>query len=345
VFYRDRALLAMPFDAKRLRANGPPVRVLDNVQVDMYGSPLAALSAAGSLTYVAQGMNVARLVWVSRDGTEQRASDSSGLFTLPSVSPDGRRVAVAENGDLCVLDTARAAVTRLTLGTSAANSWPTWTPDGTRLLFRTMTGLQWIDANGSGRSEAIAGTSVLDYPTSVSPDGGTLAFVRQRPDTSGDIYLATLRGEPNLRPFVNSPAYEGGGQFSPDGRWIAYSSNESGQMEVYVRPFPAGDRKWMVSSGGGTQPRWTKQGAEIVFRNGNRMMAVGVSTNPEFTLGPPTLIFERQYAFGVALTAANFDVSPDGQRFIMIKADEGSTGLSLVLNWVEELKAKVPTTR
>jgi len=290
-------------------------------------------------------MNVNRLFWVSRDGTEQRASDSSGLFTLPSFSPDGRRIAVAENGDLCVLDTARGAITRLSLGESAANSWPTWTPDGNQLVFRTITGLQWIDANGSGRSGTIAGTSVLDYPTAVSPDGSTLAFIRQRPDTSGDIYLASLRGEPNLRPFLNSPAYEGGGQFSPDGRWIAYSSNESGQMEVYVRPFPAGDRKWMVSSAGGLQPRWTKRGAEIVFRSGDKLMAVGLSTSPEFTLSPPRLLFERQYTYGVGLTSANFDVSQDGQRFIMVKRDEGSTGLSLVLNWIEELKAKVPVRR
>jgi serine/threonine-protein kinase len=343
VFCRDGALLAMPFDAKRLMATGPPVRVLEGVQVDMYGAPLVALSAAGSLAYVAEGTNANRLVWVSRSGAEQQASDSSGLYTLPSIAPDGRRIAAAEGGDLCVLDPARAAMMRLTLGTSGANSWPTWTPDGNRLVFRTLTGLRWIDANGSGQSEAIAGTSVLDYPTSVSPDGSTLAFIRQTPITGGDVYLAALSGEPNLRPVLNGPAYEGGAQFSPDGRWLAYSSNESGEMEVYVRPFPSGDRKWLVSSGGGSQPRWTKHGSEIVYRNGKKMMAVGVSTHPQLTLSPPTLLFERRYAFGVGLTAPNYDVSQDGQRFIMIKADEGSAGLRLALNWSEELKAKVPT--
>ena len=185
---------------------------------------------------------------------------------------------VTSSGDLWILDLARKTFPRLTSNATAGNSYPVWTPDGTRVVFRTLTGLAWIAADGSGRSEAIAGTSANDIPTSVSPDGETLAFLRMNGETSADIYGLSLRGEPNPRPVVKGPAYEGGAQFSPNGRWLAYVSDESGQPQVYVRPFPGpGGPVIPVSTQGGTQPRWSRNGKELFYRTENRMMVVDVT--------------------------------------------------------------------
>ena len=124
---------------------------------------------------------------------------------------------------------------------------------------------------------------------------------------------------------------------------MAYASDESGQMQVYVRPFPGPDKKWPVSTEGGTSPRWNQNGKELFYRNGNTMMAVDVATRPELALSSPRVLFEQRYAYGTTLTAANYDVSPDGQRFLMVKDEPGVSRLNLVLNWTEELKRLVPT--
>src|SRR5262249_37087332 len=171
------------------------------------------------------------------------------------------------------------------------------TPDGKNVVFRTRTGLYSIDAEGSGRFQAITGTSVGDIPSSISPDGETLAFNRQTADTSSDVDALSLRGEPHPRAVVKTPAFEGGAEFSPDGRWLVYASDESGQMQVYVRPFPGPDRKWPVSTEGGTSPRWNKNGREVFYRNGNKMMAVDVAISPELELSSPRLLFEQRYAY------------------------------------------------
>jgi Tol biopolymer transport system component len=177
----------------------------------------------------------------------------------------------------------------------------------------------------------------------VSPDGGTLAFVRFTADTSADVYVLSLKGEPQPHALLKGPAYEGGPQFSPDGRWLAYASNESGQFQVYVRPFPSPDRSWPVSTQGGTQPRWNRDGKELFYRIGNKMMVVDVTTSPDLALSTPRLLFEQRYAYGVSVTTPNYDVSPDGQRFVMVKDESGSGRLNVVLNWTEELKRLGPT--
>jgi Tol biopolymer transport system component len=176
----------------------------------------------------------------------------------------------------------------------------------------------------------------------VSHDGEQLVFVRLSPDTTGDIYVASLRGDPQIRPILNTPAYEGSGRLSPDGRWIAYSSNESGRMEVVITPFPQADRKAQVSSEGGTQPVWNPNGREIFYRSGTKMMSVAVSTSPDLVLSTPRLLFDLRYAFGTGITIANYDVSSDGQRFVMVKDEPGAGRLNVVLNWSEELKRLVP---
>jgi serine/threonine-protein kinase len=186
---------------------------------------------------------------------------------------------------------------------------------------------------------------VADIPTSVSPDGETLAFIRTTAETSGDVYVLSLHGEPKPNAVVQTSAYDGGAQFSPDGHWMTYVSSESGSFQVYIRPFPGPDRKWLISTQGGTHPRWNPNGKELFYRNGNKMMAVDVSTKPDLVLSQPRLLFELRYSFGSAQSIANFDVSLDGQRFVMVKDESGSGRLNVVLNWFDELTRLAPTKR
>jgi eukaryotic-like serine/threonine-protein kinase len=343
VFFRDGALLGAPFDVDRLEVTGPVVRVLEHLAVGTtMDAPLATLSNAGSLTYAPSDAGTTRLVWVSREGVEQPITETPRRYQYPRLAPDGGRTVVAAAGDLWIQDMARATLTRLTSEQTVGNAFPVWTPDGTRVLFRTLTGLYWTAADGSGQPEAIAGSLSGDLPCSVSRDGDTLAFMRQNTQTSRDIYVLSLRGQFPPRPLVTTPAYDGGAQFSPDGHRMAYVSDESGQMQVYVRPFPGPDRRWPVSTQGGTQPVWNRNGKEIFYRIGNKMMVVEVSGGVDLTLSQPRQLFDQRYVFQ-NISLANYDVSPDGQRFVMVKDEAGSGRLNVVLNWTEELKRLVPT--
>jgi Tol biopolymer transport system component len=344
IFFRDGVLLAALFDADKLEVTGPAVAVLENMNLDALGNPMVGLSSAGALAYVASGNATKRLVWVSRQGVEQPITDISRPYQNPRLASDAHRIVVeVAGGDLWIQDTARATFTRVTSGETAGNTFAVWTPDARRIVFRTMTGLRWIDPDSGAGSQAILGTSVADIPSSISPDGHTLAFIRQAGESGGDIYTLSLEGDPQPHAVVKTPGYDGGPQFSPDGHWMAYVSNESGQFEVYLRPYPGPDRKKQVSTQGGTHPKWNRNGKELFYRVGNRMMVVDVSTSPDLTLSPPRVLFEQRYAFGSAQTIPNYDVSPDGQRFVMVKDDSASGRLNIILNWTEELKRLAPT--
>jgi serine/threonine-protein kinase len=341
VFYRDGGLLAAPFDTNRLQLTGSPTRVIENLPPTSINVPLVGASG-GTLVYAPTTLT-SRLVWVSRQGAEQSITETLRTYANPRVAPDGHRVLV-QAGDLWIQDVARATFTRLTSGEAvlSGGGFPVWAPDGSRIVFRTMGGLRWLAVDGGGRGEAISGTTSADYPGSISPDGARLLFVRLSPDTSGDLYLASLGGNSQTQAILKTPAYEGSARFSPDGKWIAYSSNESGQMEVFVRPYPAPDRKWQVSTQGGTQPVWNPNGKELFYRNSNKMMSVEVSAGADLRLSQPRVLFDRQYAFGSGITIPNYDVSPDGQRFAMIKDESSGTHLNVVLNWLRELQERVP---
>ena len=183
-------------------------------------------------------------------------------------------------------------------------------------------------------------------PYSFSLDGKWLAFAERDPETGVDLYLLSMEGEFDSEPLLQTPFHERDPAISPDGRWLAYSSNESGLDQVYVRPFPhVEEGKWQVSTGGGVGPGWGPQGRELFYRHGEAMMVVGVETEPTFTAGSPTVLFSRNYPVA---DRRNFDIAPDGQRFLMIKdveqTEEESARLEviIVLNWFEELKERVP---
>jgi dipeptidyl aminopeptidase/acylaminoacyl peptidase len=165
--------------------------------------------------------------------------------------------------------------------------------------------------------------------------------MRQNAQTSRDVYVLSLGDRSRPRPIVNTPTYEGGAQFSPDGHSMTYASDESGQMQVYVRAFAGPERRWQVSTQGGTQPLWSRTGKEIFYRIGNRMMVVDVSAGADLTLSPPRRLFEQRYVFQ-NVSLANYDLSADGEQFLMVKDEAGSGRLNVVLNWTEELKRLVP---
>jgi serine/threonine protein kinase/Tol biopolymer transport system component len=343
VFFRDGALLAATFDIERLEVTGPVVRVLENIAVGTtMDAPFAALSSAGSLAYAPSDAGTTRLVWVSRQGVEQPITDTARRYQYPRLASDGRRTVVAADGDLWIQDNARATFTRLTSEQTVGNAFPVWTPDGTRVLFRTLTGLYWTAADGSGHPQSIAGSVSGDFPCSVAPDGDTLAFMRQNAATSRDIYVLSLSRPSPPRVVVNTPGYDGGAQFSPDGHWMAYASDESGQMQVYLRPFPGPDRRWQVSTQGGTQPVWSRNGKEIFYRVANKMMVVDVAAGGDVSLSQPRQLFEQRYVFQ-NISLPNYDVSPGGERFVMVKDEAGSGRLNVVLNWTEELTRRTQT--
>ncbi len=145
-----------------------------------------------------------------------------------------------------------------------------------------------------------------------------------------------------MRPWLKTTAYEGGAQLSPDGKWLTYISNDSGQNEVYLRQFEGPDRRWTISTEGGTQPLWNPNGREIFYRSGDKMMAVEVATTPDIKLSSPRALFEQRYAFGSGITIANYDVAADGQRFIMVRDEPGAARLNVVLNWLSELGRVAP---
>jgi eukaryotic-like serine/threonine-protein kinase len=343
LFLRDNSVVAAHFDAESLAVSGPFVRVLENVAVDRFGGPLAAISDAGTLVYVSRLSANTGLVWSSRVGLEEPIMDPGGYYQHPRLSPNGQKILVTHDGDLWIRDASRKTFEKVTSNSTAVNGFSTWTPDGTRVVFQTQAGMAWMSMDGSGHVQPIAGTSSNDYPNSVSPIDGMLAFIHISGETSADIYTVSLDGDKKPHAILQSKAFEGAPQISPDGKWLAYVSDESGPFEVYVRPFPVGDRRSVVSTSGGTQPRWNRNGKEIFYRNGDKMMAVSlVSIDPDLRLSAPRLLFERHYAYGSSITTPNYDVSLDGQQFVMVKNQSDSWEFNVVLNWFEELRRLVP---
>jgi Tol biopolymer transport system component len=342
VFYRDGGLYAASFDARRLTVTGPPIEITAAVEQDSSGAPLAEISSAGSLVYRRAGAASAQLVWVTRQGIEQPVTDDPRAYLSPRLSRDSHRIVMGVGSELWIQDTLRSTFTRLTPQHSETASYPLWTPDGKQVVFRTPTGLRVIETDGSGRSRTIAGTTSGDFPSTISPDGTTLATARRTTEGLVDIYVVSISGDTAPHALVTGPAFEGGPQFSPDGRWLAYASNESGQFQVYLRRYPGPEGRWPVSTGGGTSPLWNHTGNELFYRSGNKMMAVSIATTPDATLSTPRVIFERPYAYGSTVALTNYDVSSDGQRFLMVKNDSGVGHLSVVLNWFSEVARLAP---
>ncbi|HEV8254005.1 MAG TPA: protein kinase [Vicinamibacteria bacterium] len=353
IYARTGSLLAAPFDADRLAVTGPAVPVLEDVRMDAKINGVAHfdLSASGSLVYVPRYPRPPErtLVWVDRRGGVSTLTPTRRAYSAPALSPDGRLLAVTVEGpndDVWVCGLAQETWTRLTFERDNAN--PVWSPDGRRVVFASnRTGglnLFWVPVNGSGAPAQITRDELNSWPTAVSRDGGMVAFATQREATGWDLRLAPLSGGDASRDLIVTRSFEDFADFSPDGRWLAYTSSESGRLEVYVRPYPEGGQKWPVSRDGGSDARWARSGRELFYRNGEKMIVVPVRTQPEFSAGVPQVLFQGR--FEASIFNHGYDVTPDGQRFVMVKPPEKQEPLRLVAipYWAEEMATRLRQT-
>jgi len=353
IYAQGSTLMAVPFDAQSLAVTGAAVPVVENVlQSPASGAAQYSISATGSLVYISGGVqaNQRKFVWVNRNGTEQPVAAPARAYLFPRVSPDGRRVAagIAESEtQVRVYDFSREALTKFTFEGNV-NLNAIWKPDGKRVAFQSAKAgvptIYWQKADGSGGLEQLTTSQFATVPMSWSPDGHVLAFIEVNPNTQRDIWMLHM-GDRKPEPFLRTKFDESVPHFSPDGHWLAYVSNASGRYEIYVQPYPGPGGKWLIWTEGGTEPTWNPNGREIFYRSGDKMMAVDIATQPSFAVGKPRVLFEGRYEHTPA-TSPNYDVSPDGQRFLMLKSSEqeavAPTQINVVLNWFEELKRRVP---
>jgi serine/threonine-protein kinase len=370
VFARKGTLFAAAFDRERVELVTRPEPVLEGVmsrtgnQAAGDGSAQFDVSHSGLLVYRAGSESAGQypMIWVDREGVASPALDQLGTYTDPRISPDGTKVAVSvisgSYNDIWVLDLERGALTRLTFG-GGSHYYPVWTPDSKYVTFSRdiddSTGVYMKRADGSGADvtliEPVTSTReggqriALASPCSWSPDGKTLAIHLMTEERGFDLSLVRIEddGEPGRpEPFLGTPHDEVFPAISPDGRLLAYQSNESGGWQIFVRPYPDTGGRWQVSVDGGLYPRWSSDGREIFFRSGSATMAVAVKREADgLAFERPQVLFEGNF---IDLTPfAAYDVDPSGRRFLMFpgvdSAAEDPGELIFVFDWLEELRA------
>ncbi len=361
VYTRSGTMFAVKFDVARQEVDGKPMPVLDAVYQTDEGGPQLSLSRTGSMVYVPLLPPPNRtIVWVDRGGAEQALGVPARPYRRPRLSPDGSRLAVMiddDRPDVWIFDLSRGVLSRLTSGWTHAS--PIWTPDGLWLTFRSGPAgdfnIAWMPADGSRPEKQLLANTHLNTPLSWSPDGHMLVYAdvdlaQEGAADFGYIDISWLSlDEPDKRhPFLATKSVEGGAEFSPDGRWLAYVSNESGQNEIYVRPFPGPGEKMQISTDGGAEPVWPRNAHQLFFRNGDGMFAVDVKLTPTFSAGPPHRLFEGAYDKGYWGVFRMYDVTADGRRFLMQKGvgdTSKSAPINIVVNWFEELRRRVPPAR
>jgi serine/threonine-protein kinase len=362
VYRVGETLEAVAFDLDRTETVGPAAPVLESVSVP--ASPgfrtrlraNVALAGNGTLIYVPASNPARTLAWFDRRGLEEPISAPPRAYTYPRLSPDGMRVALDvrdQENDIWIWDFGRKTLTRFT-SDPALDRFPLWTPDARWLLFssdRAGPANIYRQPSDGVTAERLTQSPVALFPDSISSDG-TQLVVRMNAPGSMDLMTVSLDHDRQVRPLLQSPFNEDNGEISPNGNWLAYQSNESGRYEIYVRPFPdTGAGRWQVSTDGGTRPLWARKGQELFYLAATgALMSVRVTRGTTWITGTQTKLFDAHYYSGSALNAGRtYDVSPDGRRFLMIKPSGGSDSdltssmIVVVFNWLEELKARVPT--
>jgi len=365
VYMHEGTLFAVPFDLKRLEVTGQPAPILEGMVANSgTGGAQFSFSDTGNLVYVAGGggsQNVS-IDWMDREGKFTPLRETPGNYLNPALSPEGKRLALeifdGKRGDIWVYEWERDTLTRLTFG-GEANVFPVWTPDGQRIVYSSQEkggeySLWWIRADGAGDAQRLAESKNNQFVGSWRPDGKVLAFFQLNPGTNFDIMTLPIEGNEKSgwkpgesKPFVNSAFNEAEPTFSPDGRWLAYASNESGSFEVYVRPFPSGDGKWQISTGGGLFSKWSRNGKELFYRTKDSkiMMVTYTASGDSFRADKPQLWSPGQFTDRGA--NLNFDLHPDGKRFAVLKAPGTEQAaavnkVSFIFNFFDEIRRKLP---
>ncbi len=351
-FARAGALLAAPFDAESLKLTGEPFMVADKIRAAAYPSGRAIFSVSdnGSLAYYQNALTDNRqLTWVDRAGKPLGTVGPPGEYEFPRLSPDGKRVAVVRRDpqirtrDIYVIDIARGASSRLTFD-PGDDLYPVWSPDGSRIAWcETRDGVGQIYqklASGVGQEEVLLNADVSIAPSSWSADGRFLLYSRLDPKTRNNIWVLPLEGDRQPAVFLQTPFFETGGRFSPDGRWIAYSSDEQGRAEIYLQTFPASGGKWQISNNGGLQPWWRSDGKELYYLSADgKLMAVEVKLSGSFESLAPRALFDLAPSRAIGGTSS-YAVTAAGDRFLFVTAREEAASLqfTVVTNWTAEAK-------
>jgi eukaryotic-like serine/threonine-protein kinase len=353
LFWREGALLAQAFDEATLEVRGNPVAVANAVGLNpVTNQGQFSVSDSGTLVFFAGAVGESELVWVDRAGQRIGNPGPKGVFNSLSLSPDATSVVYDQaeprnrTFDLWRLDFARGTPSRLTFHPSH-DFFPLWSPDGARIAFGSLREpppqLYELNANSAGTEKLLLKTNLPKSPSGWSSDGRLLFYDSTDPETGGDIWALPLVGKPEPYPVVRTASDEHYGTLSPDGRWLAYISNETGAYEMYVEAFPATGFKRQVSTQGGFEPQWRRDGKELFYLAPNQtLMAVGVKSNPttlEVT-APEALFATRIKWMEIQAVAHHYAPAPDGQKFLIISAtDEArSVPVTIELNWSAALK-------
>ncbi|HWO87509.1 MAG TPA: protein kinase, partial [Gemmatimonadales bacterium] len=353
---RDGTLFTAPFDAGRLRLTGAPQPITDGVRIGPAQVAKLGISRTGSLAYLSGAASQRDLVLVDRSGRVQVLPAGQQRYVAPRFSPDGRRIAVVylstsaaapanrgrTNGDIWLWDLAVRNSQRITFDTASVSA--EWRPDGRRLVFireQPAAMLFTVPADGSGRPESLLARSNPVYELSMVAGARHLVFRENKLGSlDRDIWMAPVDSPQAAVPVLVTPFDERNPALSPDGRWLAYASNETGALEVYVRGLAEGSGRTRISTVGGAEPRWAQGGRELLFRTADSVYSVSVLPGSEFRASVPRALFGGRF---VVSTTTNWDVSPDGRQFVMVRAPESSVegnALHVVLHWFEQLRAQ-----
>ncbi len=347
LYYRDGKLRAQKFDWKRGAVSGEAFTIEQETVTYNFARGFAAFAASqtGVLSYQPDTVVLSPLVWLDRSGKQMDTAGELSFYTHPRISPDGKRIAAvrhethSEEGDIWLFDTERNNMTRLTFNTSDYSP-PTWSEDGSQIFFGS-TDIFQKASNGTGTEIVLFRSPIGKTTTDVSADGKFLSVNLDNAKTQQDLWILPLFGERKPFPFLQTVYNENSGQFSPDNRWIAYTSDESGKPEIYVRPFPAKDAgKWQVSASGGTGARWRRDGKELFYisTDKNMLMAVDIKPGDTFESGQPRPLFEMPLA--TIADDSVYDITLDGQRFI-VSSPPGRhypSIITVIVNWMTDLK-------
>ncbi|MBI3449664.1 MAG: protein kinase [Acidobacteria bacterium] len=352
LYVQDDTLVAQPLDPVTGKLTGEPVPTSEKVRIDTTTwKSNTTVAGNGVLVYEAAGTSGGSFVrWMERAGKPGEPITPSGVVLNTRLSPDGRSLAVEAGGptaDIWVYELQRNTKTRLTLDT-ADDGTPIWSHDGSRIFFASSRSGKRYEiyekaADGSGDERLVLSMDTDVWPADASPDGRYLAFVKgvYANRTGTDIYALPLTGEKKPFLVVGGPSSDGEGAFSPDGRYFAYSSDESGRQEIYIKPFPppaSGGGRWQVSTSGGMLPRWRRDGKEIYYRKNDNSTIAGVAVEPRggsLVTGQESDLFLAFQTWG----SNSYDVAPDGQRFVVLTfGSDVSKPLAVVLNWTAALK-------